>query len=75
MSQSEILYFYQHAQMLQHHVPKPVGNIFHNSEIGSESCWTIGACGKGTVLQNPDSELTESFPVILLIRINVNSQG
>ena len=34
MPQSEIRYFYQCAQTLQHHVLRSVQNIFPNSEIG-----------------------------------------
>lgn len=34
MPQSEIRYFYQCAQTLQHHVPRSSENIFSNPEIG-----------------------------------------
>lgn len=34
MPQSEIKYFYQHAQTLQHRVPRSLQNIFPNPEIG-----------------------------------------
>lgn len=34
MPQSEIRYFYQHVQTLQHHVLRSVQNIFPNPEIG-----------------------------------------
>lgn len=46
--QSEIRYFYQRAQTLQHHVPRSVQNIFPNPEIGRAAFTRFGARGKGT---------------------------